>query len=235
MFIINQQYYKVRARGLKNWRDFDRVRLEISVGQTYHEGKKLSAMLYWAQENFSHVHLILGDTTQRYNLMINGVDHAHALAHAERLGRDWLHRNRTLLSTIPNLHLHRWDDWRRSPEFSGTLSDIVALYHALPTFSSAVEVEISDSFARRMRRGECNETDRTQHNFLSRQYLLEETAVFALAYRDLPGISAYPGSFGEMWSMFVDANMLNAPIGLNNAHSLRLSFEPRTMETKIAA
>ncbi len=235
MFVTDQQYYKVRARGIKNWRDFDRVRLEISVGQSYHEGDKLSAMLHWAQENFSHVHLILGDTTQRYNLMINGVSPAHALAHAERLGRDWLHRNRILLSTISGLHVHRWDDWRRSSEFTETLSDIVTLYHALPIFSTAVEAEIFDSFERRIRRGECNETDREQHSLLSRQYLLEETAVFALAYRDLPGISAYPGSFGEMWKIFVDTNIPGAPVGLNNAHSLRLSFEPKVIETKIAA
>lgn len=235
MFAISNSEYKVRPRGIRNWRDFDLVRLEISVGQAYHEGEKLSAILQWAQENFSHVHLILGDTTQRYNLMMNGMDHARALAYAERLGRDWLHRNRNRLAIIPNIYIHRWDDWRRSQEFISTFMKVKMLYEKNIDFAAAIKAEISDSFARRMRRNECTEADRDRHAILSCQYLLEETAVFALAFRDLPGVSAYPGSFGEMWKMFIDANIPGAPIGLNNAYSMRLSFEPRTIETKIAA
>ena len=58
-------------------------------------------------------------------------------------------------------------------------------------------------------------------------YLIEETAVFALIYRDIPGLSAYPGSFGDLWQMFLD-NPPEGPLsGLANAHCLRIDFSRR--------
>lgn len=43
-------------------------------------------------------------------------------------------------------------------------------------------------------------------------------------YTVFPGVSAYPGTFLEMWSMFVDRDVDGAPEGLKNAQCIRIDF-----------
>jgi hypothetical protein len=69
----------------------------------------------------------------------------------------------------------------------------------------------------------------------STTYLLEETAVFALAYKELGGISAYPGNFLDMLQMFVDREGEDFPEGLSYAHYIRLGFEKRKIPALMEA
>jgi hypothetical protein len=63
--------YWVRVKNGAGWRAFDRVRLMISVGQPYHEGKRLQAVIDWVNRNpeIRHVHVSVNDLLQRHNYM----------------------------------------------------------------------------------------------------------------------------------------------------------------------
>ena len=43
--------YSVRVKNGAGWRKHNRIRLMISVGKEYHEGKKLAAVVNWINRN----------------------------------------------------------------------------------------------------------------------------------------------------------------------------------------
>lgn len=210
--------YKLRARSKWDWRSFDTVRMEISIGQPYHEGAKLALAMQWARENFSRVVIIIGDSPQRYNLMFRT---GFAEPNAERLARGagdaWIERNRDLLEGI---EITRWNEWKADPAYVQNRAAISQLYQGNDEFRQSIHGAI-DEFVERRSMGE---NDRKRFFVLSEQYLLEETAVFATAYSALGGISAYPGDFLKLWEMFIGLDDPTIPAGLTKAHCVRLAF-----------
>ena len=213
--------YKVRARGKWDYRDFNTVRMEISVGQSYHEGQKLKAAMDWSRENFPNQYIILGDTTQRYNIMFDeGLNENDARAKALRLGNEWLERNEQYLNGI---QITRWDDWVAHPSYQETYDRIVKYYNANHEFRSALMGATHEFWERQ----NYPENMREQFFTNSEKYLLEETAVFAVAYNELGGISAYPGGFLELWEMFIESDNQEIPNGLKKGYWARLQFSKR--------
>lgn len=213
--------YKLRHYSPWKPKDFDTVRLEISVGQEYHEGNKLKTATEWARQNFERAVLIVGDTVQGYNIASSkGLDLQTAFDMARVKGDEWLERNR---EAIEGLEITRWDDWLAHPHYAANHQAVLSLYESNKTFLQHIDQTIE---VFRERRQPANE-DGERFTALSRQFLLEETAVFATAYKDLGGISAYPGSFLETWQIFINQEIEGAPEGLKNAHWTRLQFRRR--------
>ncbi|MEC9245487.1 MAG: tRNA-dependent cyclodipeptide synthase [Pseudomonadota bacterium] len=210
--------YKLRARSKWDWRSFDTVRMEISIGQPYHEGAKLALAMNWARENFRRVVVIIGDSPQRYNLMFRT---GFAETNAERLARGagdaWIERNQILLHGI---EITRWNEWKADLAYLPNRAAISQLYQANAEFRQSIHGAIQEFIERRS----MGENDRKRFFVLSEQYLLEETAVFATAYGALGGISAYPGDFLKLWEMFIDLDDPSIPVGLTKAHCVRLAF-----------
>lgn len=213
--------YRLRTQSPWNWRDFDTVRLEISVGQDYHEGTKLKTATEWARDNFRRAVIILGDTIQGYNLAIaNKSDLQTAFDQARAAGDDWLVRNRT---AIAGVEVTRWDDWKSHEAYQDNETAINRLYKNNATFRDHIDDTVDDFW---WRRNAPVPNDKRFHS-LSRDFLLEESAVFATAYGELGGISAYPGTFLQTWQMFVENDIDGAPLGLKNSHWTRLQFKRR--------
>ena len=213
--------YKVRARSKWEWRSFDTVRMEISVGQEYHEDQKLAVSMDWARENFANRYIILGDTTQRYNMMFtHGLDEETAHMLSKTKGDEWIKRNSRYLNGV---NITRWDDWKNMKEYSETHKKVMILYKNNQAFHAAVRQGCEDFWIRQ----NYPESEKMRFIAHSTTYLLEETAVFALAYKELGGISAYPGNFLDMLQMFVDQKNGEFPEGLAYAHYIRLGFEKR--------
>lgn len=211
--------YKIRARGQWDFRDFDTVRMEISVGQPYHEGAKMEAAMQWAFRNFDRVVLILGDSPQRYNIMFrNGYSEENAQILARGAGDAWLKRN---ADYIQGAEITRWDDWKRKPECLINRAMVSRLYMENPAFRATI-LKAMDEFAQRNRIGG---GDLPRYMALTEQYLLEETAVFATAFNELGGISAYPGSFLETWESCINSTDPLIPAGLKKAHWTRITFD----------
>lgn len=214
--------YKVRVKQGR-WQGYDTARLEISVGQPYHEGEKFRAAVAWARERFPNVVLLVNDTLQRFNMMFETrLPEAEAERITGRLGDEWMERNS---DATAGCLIVRWNDWKSKPDYPQTHRKTLRLFNTNRRFRAAITNAIAEVWDRRCEEGTPYAPERKDEFFRnSRDYLLEETTILAMAYRTFPGVSVYPGSFLEMWSMFVDVDIAGAPEGLRNAHCVRIDF-----------
>lgn len=225
--------YRVSGSAPFDYRTFDLVRLEISIGQDYSEGPKFKACVEWATKNFSNVVLLLGDTLQRHNIRReHRLSSEEAFAYTKQQGKDWFIRNR---SNIPaNCQIVYWKEFLSDENYFSTLTQVRDLYHSNGAFRNALNQVILEAAGRKLKRGEDFVWREFKQSSLS--YLLEETAGLALAYERFPGVSAYHGSYNDMWGMFIEKNIPGAPVGLNNSHCVRLQTRPKhTKKQKLAA
>jgi len=93
--------------------------LTISVGQEYHEGEKLEAILTLINTSFKSFSILLGDTLQRYTIALND-HHAPEYFHSTTLmqGEEWLKRNEPSFKKLTGFqNVIRWDAWLKDPLF----------------------------------------------------------------------------------------------------------------------
>jgi tRNA-dependent cyclodipeptide synthase len=218
--------YAIKVKEGDKWHDYDTLRLEISVGQNYHEGDKFLCTINWARPRFDNIVILCNDTLQRYNLALqHGGEPDDYLSQTFFEGSKWIERNH---SALKNTTIARWEDWRTSDHFLATVNEARNVYNNNSQFRFAVEDSISSVYTRRLGKGLLNEKDKDSFYKLSLDYLMEETAGLASAYSTHPGISAYPGTFLEMWRMFV-GKPIDGPLkGLSNSHCIRIDFSRKT-------
>ncbi len=225
--------YAIKVKEGDPWHTYDTLRLEISVGQDYHEGEKFSCTIDWAKARFRNIVVLCNDTLQRYNFSLNSQhDPEYFHKQTEQDGLDWLERNQQSLTGTKVIH---WDHWLTHSEFDSALKCARDTYRENTHFKSAVDQSISSVYERRIKRNLIEPHQKDRFHKLSLDYLMEETACLALAYKSHPGISAYPGSFLEMWRMFVDQETPQALIGLSNSHCIRIDFAKRKSEKASAS
>lgn len=211
------------------WKSFDTIRILISVGYGRHEGERLHETLLWAKEHFKHVHLFINDTLQKYNFQFEDQLSAEAAYRiAKRSGEAWFINNREHIN-VPGIHTHFWDDFIDHTEYKVLLAKVEELYESIPEFKKILMDRSHNTFERRKQSqpDRYNETSYDQFMTLSQAFYLEETAGFALAFRDIPGISAYEGNFMEIWNLFIDNPDPNIPQGLKNSHWAELKISSR--------
>ena len=217
--------YKLRARNCKDWRNYNTIRLEISVGQEYHEGEKQFLAGKWARDNFTNRYIILGDLPQRFNMaLVKGGRPDDYKKICLENGDAWLERN---CNAIMGIKVTRWQDWMNHEDFQKTYQQICSLYKYNSNFANAVK-QTGLGFINR-------QNWPSKHLKVCIDYLLEECAVFAVAYNEMGGISAYPGTYIDMLSMFVDEEIEGAPAGLKLAKCVHLCFERRKSSQPKAA
>lgn len=225
--------YTIKATG-GDWQSYDTVRLEISVGYPYHEGDKLKSTLEWASTRFEKTVVLVNDTLQRYNFMFeDGLSEEDAFARAQHEGTKWIARYSKELATT-GADIYRWEDWRHHPDYRHDSRLARRIYHSNKLFNQALNSAIEETWQRRVGIHPAYRPSRKAEFFtLSRKYLIEETGVFSLIFRTIPGISAYPGSFHEMWAMFLNSNDPDIPPGLRDAHYIRLKFRKHTSKARL--
>lgn len=188
--------YKVTLRNRVSWQGAPEVRLQISVGKPGTEGEKLFALCEWAAVRFPRAVLVVSDTLQRHNLMLErAMSETDALAASRRLGDEWLDRHRNALALLGNVEVLRWDDALAHPETGEALEVVRNLYVGSPDFRAAIDRTVDRFWSRNhsqndtysaLRRGWFEEHSRT--------FLLEELAVFSWLCKR-PGVDAYAGSW----------------------------------------
>ena len=129
--------------------DFDNVRLQISVGQPYHEGNKFFATALWVSQSFKNIHINLCDTLQRHNLIYQGYTPFTAFDKSLVLGKQWLDRNSPALRLISGLKITHWEDWKAKAEWPEALKKTRHLYANDPVFFDLVEKSVSLFWDRR--------------------------------------------------------------------------------------
>ncbi|GIH29708.1 hypothetical protein Aph01nite_80180 [Acrocarpospora phusangensis] len=223
--------YRVRVarRGGPDWREAEVCHLLISVGQPYHEGAKLVAVVDWVNERFRRCHVTVADTLYRHNLgALTGARPEFAHDVTARRGREWVARNRGILARLAMpVALHRWDEWLAHPGYPAARSAVDGFMAAEPRFAALVDEHVGEVLTRVRARG-TPLTPACPAGF--REFLVEELACMELFTGVVQGAEAYPGSLGR--AMEGCRTLPGAPPGLVSRRVAQLDFRRRRGEGK---
>lgn len=186
--------YAVKVKNGAGWQDFENTRLQISVGQEYHEGEKLRATFNWVAERFDKIIICVNDTLQRFNHEFSGMTEEEAFLRAESEGREWIERNQKMWRHLPNVKVMRWDDWKKDPSYEERLAEVTDRYLDDEKFRAEVDSEILSFWQRRIKAGDSQFDDFEKFKKFSKAYLLEEIAVFPIMFEKNEAVDIYPGS-----------------------------------------
>jgi len=223
--------YVVRAPA-GGGRKFSRCRLDISVGQPYHEGEKFKAAVDWvnryAEDPFVRCDVVVVDTLQRHTMAGLGADPAAASVEARLAGDEWILRHRDDLATLTMpWRIVRWDELLGHPRLPAMRARLGRLTEAEPNFRAAISTAGTAFVARIHARG-IPVPDDERLLRCSCDYLLEEMAVIAVLQEERPAVDCYPGS----WRPFeaIRTGVPGLPEGLRTLEwvQLRLKRRPAT-------
>lgn len=210
-----------------NWQDFDTARLQISVGQEYHEGAKLAALSSWCKHRFNKVVLCVNDTLQRFNLMFEkSIKEEKAKAETSKLGKEWAARAIPVISGIPNVQIVHWEEWKAQEGFQKGRLSTEWLYANNNEFKDSIDKNVTSIWERRAKAEPAVYTKERFDSFtsLSRQYLLEEITCFALMFEKEEAIDIYPGTTLFAATKFKGQTLKGAPSGMEKGHFCRVDF-----------
>lgn len=187
-------HYKIRITK-KECDNYRSARLQISVGQQYHEGGKFLATTEWlAAAPFETISINLCDTLQRHNLMYHGYSPFAAFDKALQNGKEWLERNKAALQLIPDAKITHWETWKKNPDWDQAQSKTSYLYENDQIFCDLVEKSVEEFWKRRQGKDGYTEDRKDDFFLASRNYILEEIAVsMIMSQPDIAEI--YPGTF----------------------------------------
>lgn len=205
--------YKIRI--VKNeLSTLQNVRLQISVGQPYHEGRKFHATALWASQNFKNISINLCDTLQRHNLIYHGYTPFAAFDKSLALGKEWLDRNSPALQLISSLKITHWEDWKANREWPTALEKTRHLYAHDQIFFDLVEKSAELFWERRRGKEGYPENKKDAFYTASRNYILEEIAVsMVMSANDIAEI--YPGTF-PLPLYHLRLNNISAPVSMTS-------------------
>lgn len=218
------------SQSTDNWQNYNTARLQISVGQHYHEAEKLSAVAEWAKHRFKKVFFCVNDTLQRFNLMFElSLNEAAAEEKSSKLGKEWVARNMPVISGVPQALIVPWNEWKAKPTYPKGFLQTEWLYANNEEFRQAIDRNIEEIWKRRENIDSAlYKKDRYKNFFaLSKRYLLEEMAAFALMYNTEEAIDIYPGTTLFAATLFRGRNIEGAPPGLGMGHFCRIDFDRR--------
>lgn len=192
MNALNKTDFKVKSGAA--WKHYDTARLQISVGQAYHEGAALTSTLNWVNENFRSTIICVNDTLQKYNMEFDGFDSDLAKSYVEKAGEEWIKRNSKVLNTLSDVKIYRWSKWLNHPDFGKKMDFINALYQSSQAFRNITEKEIKSFWLRKQKRENLSESRFHEFYKYSLAYLKEECAAFLLMFDEAEAADIYPGS-----------------------------------------
>ena len=167
------------------------ARLNVSVGQEYHEGNKMDAMCDWLNRNFDKIVINVCDTLQRHNIEASGIEPDRAYRMAKANGDQWLERNKTYIGKIKHAKIIRWHEWMRDPKWDHSTEMIGDLIHTDQNFCQLLDNVLSDFWEKRAPK---NDSLKNKFFIHSRRYILEETVCSVVASQ-LDVVDVYPGTF----------------------------------------
>ena len=218
--------YIIRRKSGPALREYDTARLQISVGQPYHEGEKFAATVDWLRPRFKRVIVCVNDTLQQHNYRFNEhLPEQQAFEKSLKAGREWLDRNAMIISTLPHVSVHRWEDWKAHPGFAQTYEKTLRLYAENAEFRAAVDENIRAFWDRRADRRNLSDAYRfAEFREMGKAYLLEETAGFSLMFAQNRAVDIYPGSVLLPCVLFQGRKIPGAPEGLECGAFARIDF-----------
>ena len=156
--------------------------VSISVGEPYHEGEELEALLRAVQKKFTSVSVMVVDTLQRFTLaMKENLSPENLILKSRSLGDTWIQRNQTYLKKYNLFHrILRWDDWLETKGHLNNLKLLEQLQRLNPSFEKAL-FETSEFFLQRFFKKYPERLSQiTEMKTLCLRYLMEEAAIMPL-------------------------------------------------------
>lgn len=217
--------YKVFVKDKGLWQKHDTARLQISLSNPKHTGKKFSALAEWAAARFDHVTLVVSDTLHRHNLALNlNLDHRAAYESALSQGDYWISQNQEALNVIPNRTVTRWDDWLSHPDFNEAHALMIKLYGEHDGVRVAVQ-EKAASFSGKRIEDLMDAFSPRAITDTSVRYIIEELAAFSLMFRGKRTIDIYPGDwFQDAFNVLKTVENMPLLSGFEKAECLRVDF-----------
>lgn len=214
--------YKVHVSD-GDWRPYKAARLQISMNNPKHTGDKFAAEAEWVASRFEQVQLVVSDTLYRYNIMAShGVDEPMAYALALQIGDRWLSENAAAISMLPSKEITRWDDWLRYPGFADSHAQIIECYTKDKEFARQID-DTASAFV--VKNGTVSAEKSQRYVELSRTYLLEEIAAFAVMHDAVTMIDVRPGSpLKPLLDSLKTNPVKGAPAGCQKIESVIIDF-----------
>lgn len=225
--------YAVRVKSEQSydsWRNFQTARLQISVGQEYHEGEKMIATLQWLKPRFNSVQVCVNDSLQRFSIMFEkGLNSEDALKMSEESGRAWSDRYKEAIQEHGDVEIVHWSDWLNRANYSAVRQKMASLYLDNDEFKNLIVNNIREIWSRRKGKDPKVYCDERFHEFfdLSKEYMLEEISVFSLMFEDKRAIDIYPGTAIFAATVLQGRTIPNAPTGLGKGHFCRIDFSKK--------
>lgn len=218
-FRHNQPNHKIIYQNSK-------VILLISIGQEYHEGEKFNATINLINRSgFKKCFIMLGDSIQRHNILINDFDNENA-AHiqANKLGDEWLERNKPIYGKLKiPYEITRWDRWLRHPSYNEYRMVVNKLYQRDDEFRRQC-LKAVNQFLSRFKKNNSKLVDDERAFKLCLEYLLEECAIIIpLWARDAYEFLIYPSEILD--GMKATHDILVSPLYPNVLYWLSLRFK----------
>ncbi len=175
-------YFSNLDKELLNSQDNSHCVVPISVGQKYHEDKRMESTLDLINRSFKKCTILVCDTLQRYShfSMINDKTFEEVTEYSLKAGDEWIKRNQPYIDklTIPTV-VERWDMWLDHKEFNNYKHQINSLYLTDDDFKRVLDGAVLKYVERLFIRD--NNADLEKAKEMSMQYLKEESAIFFLA------------------------------------------------------
>ena len=197
--------YAIKVKNGAGWRAYKTARLQISVGGDRHEGEKFKATVDWVRNRFDKVIICVNDTLQRHNMLLDGLSEEQAYSASLEQGRAWLLRHIREINTLPGYEIYRWEEWKVGPQFHEAYTKTCALFNDNTLFRRAVEESMK--------------------NQQSKDYLLEEVAVFSVMYGQCKAVDIYPGTLPPALEIFKQHKIFGAPDHLSEGLTTRIDFK----------
>lgn len=124
------------------------VIIAVSVGAEYHEGKQFLALikaLNKLSKKITACTIVLGDTLQRHNYILNSkISKRRAFIMSQSAGDQWIVRNSEYLEKLElPYQVKRWNLWLNDPNYKAAFSKISILFAQDPIFQKKMEYSIS--------------------------------------------------------------------------------------------
>lgn len=200
----------------------------ISLHSPNHKGDGLAAMVDWMNEHgqFSRVRVGLSDTLNRFNhARENRVSLKDAFAATAREGSNWLAANRPILDGLSMPHeLVRWSHWleNHAREVEANRHFFDQAYQKNSDFKASVDADIA-AFLKRKQNDPAATIDPEFIN-TSRQYLIEELAVYSVILKDFPATTVYPGKQLNCFAYMRENVPQNLPAAIGRTGFIRLGI-----------
>lgn len=202
-----------RIRGGQDLSAYPVAVLGVSVGQAYHEGEKLRAMVGIVNKRFKKCVIDLSDSLQRHNL---DLPPDQAMATAVAAGDAWLARNSGVLGDLNVPHrIYRWNNWLEHA------TPILWQFEAMMTTDQAFNKSVMDdarAYAERHGKTDANSIAN------SMRFILEEAAVMVLQSRLLPHAKLYPSHEMPTLARIRSQEFAHAPRGLEKSIYCRVTL-----------